>query len=88
MATLNGDALCRRIHRLLSDTDLEVAKRSAEKMRLLIEPTPFLSSGLNVRASFGVVEYTPGESMDLLIEKADKLMYAAKAGGRNRVYPA
>lgn len=72
----------------LSDTDLEIAKRSAQKLRVLLESTPFSSSGLSLTASFGVVEYTPGESMDLLIEKADKLMYAAKAGGRNRVYPA
>lgn len=72
---------------LLSDADLEIAKRSAENLRLLIESTPFSSEGLRVTASFGVVEYTPGESMDLLIEKADKLMYVAKAGGRNQVYP-
>lgn len=72
----------------LSDADLEIAKQSAEKLRLLIESTSFSSSGLNVTASFGVVQYSPGESMNLLVEKADQLLYAAKAGGRNQVCSA
>jgi len=72
----------------LSDSDLEVAKRSAEKLRLLIESTLFSSSRLQITASFGVVQYSPDESMNLLIEKADQLLYAAKAGGRNQVCSA
>jgi diguanylate cyclase (GGDEF)-like protein len=72
----------------LANTELEAAQRSAEKLRLLIESTSFSNSGLRITASFGVVQYSPGERMNLLIEKADEYLYAAKRGGRNQVCSA
>ncbi|WP_161428491.1 MULTISPECIES: GGDEF domain-containing protein [Vibrio] len=41
----------------------------------------------NITASFGVVEYQPMETVDNLIDRADKLLYEAKKLGRNRVMP-
>lgn len=42
------------------------------------------STGVDmVTASFGVVEYCSGDTVDSLIQSADKLMYEAKTAGRN-----
>lgn len=38
-----------------------------------------------VTASVGLAVYEPGESLDSLVDRADRAMYAAKSGGRNRV---
>ncbi len=35
--------------------------------------------------SFGVAEFAPGETLAQFTHRADKAMYAAKAGGRNLV---
>ncbi len=39
----------------------------------------------NVTASLGVAQFRPGESRETWIDRADKAMYRAKAGGRNQV---
>ncbi len=38
-----------------------------------------------IPTSFGVAEFTPGESIGQLLNRADKLLYRAKSEGRNRV---
>ncbi|NOU34069.1 MAG: diguanylate cyclase, partial [Polyangiaceae bacterium] len=40
---------------------------------------------LHITASFGVAELLPDQSVDELFDRADRAMYEAKAGGRNRV---
>lgn len=39
----------------------------------------------NISASFGVTRYRLGESVENFIDRADKMLYKAKHGGRNRV---
>lgn len=40
---------------------------------------------VNVTMSFGIAETTTGEPFEVLLKRSDKLLYAAKAAGRNRV---
>lgn len=73
---------------LLSNTGLEAAIQRAETLRRLIASELYGDAELKITASFGVVQYSPGDSMNLLIEKADRFLYAAKTGGRNQVCSA
>lgn len=68
-----------------------VAERIAERLRAAVDEHPFRISGgrtLHRTASLGVALLLPGESADSLIERADRAMYLAKNGGRNRVVVA
>jgi diguanylate cyclase len=38
-----------------------------------------------VTASFGVASYATGETLEQVVDRADRAMYLAKSGGRNRV---
>ena len=71
---------------LLRDCGAEQAFALAEKIRMAMERAPFTSEGKStvMTASLGVAQYRPGESLDALLRRADKALYAAKQGGRNR----
>ena len=56
----------------------------AEKLRALIEGHVFPEQ-VKVTISFGVAEYHMGDSPNVLLSRADKLLYEAKSAGRNRV---
>jgi len=62
----------------------EESRQFADKLRQLIANYVFPDVG-HVTASFGVATYQPDEDVDALLSRADKALYAAKAGGRNRV---
>ncbi|MCB1303694.1 MAG: diguanylate cyclase [Leptospiraceae bacterium] len=64
-----------------------VAARFAEQVRRQIEMLniPLERGGLMVTASFGVSEWIEGQSLEELIECADRALYCAKDRGRNRV---
>ena len=73
---------------LLANTNAKVATETAEKMRAAIEAHAFIYEGkrLSVTTSMGVAEIASGiESAQTLLKAADKALYAAKTGGRNRV---
>lgn len=73
---------------LLANTSAQAAGQIAEKVRATIETHPFIYEGkrLPVTTSLGVAELTAEiESPQTLIKTADKALYAAKNGGRNRV---
>ncbi|MDK9737249.1 GGDEF domain-containing protein [Vibrio sp. D404a] len=70
-----------RIARQIADTN----RRSLEK--LSIKDRRSGKQVGNITASFGVAELQEGESAESIIERADKLLYEAKALGRNRVMP-
>ena len=72
---------------LLPDADAESAMQAAERSRAAIENGPWTLRP--VTASFGVATANSGiATPQELIDRADKAMYASKAGGRNRVTPA
>jgi diguanylate cyclase (GGDEF)-like protein len=78
---------------LLPETDLDAAVKAAEKIRLSVEAlrVPAKDGGITqATISIGVVSMIPDDSMKAadFIARADKRLYAAKAGGRNRVCSA
>lgn len=71
----------------LLGADIEDATTIAENMRKKVEETPFHHEGTDipVTASFGVALLQKNMSTNELIDAADKALYRAKEGGRNRV---
>ena len=74
---------------ILPSTDVFVGAQVAERIRKIIESTP-LEAGdqiVNLTASFGVDEFssTQNDSPQAFVKRADKYLYQAKEGGRNRV---
>lgn len=73
---------------LLPDTDMAGASQIAQELLRTIGDLPVAVDGstLSVRASIGGTFRLPEDrSVTALIERADRALYAAKGGGRNRV---
>jgi diguanylate cyclase (GGDEF)-like protein len=72
---------------MLQMTDIVAAEVIIERLRQLIAAQVYAFSGkvINVTASFGITEYANNDTIDTLIERADKALYQAKVTGRNRV---
>lgn len=68
-------------------TTLVQARKIADRIRVSVSKWEFDtgSKKLNLTISLGVVQYAKGEDLEQLLSRADKAMYAAKHGGRNRV---
>ncbi len=75
---------------LLPDSPPEAAREAAERLREAIARTKVpLEEGLPVQftVSIGVAAPAgPDDNMDVLLNSADKALYCAKNGGRNRVW--
>jgi len=69
---------------LLPDTPVKNAVTLAEDLRKKLSQMDIPGVG-RVTASFGVAGYCPGDNVDSLVNKADNMMYEAKAVGRNCV---
>ncbi|AXO16984.1 diguanylate cyclase [Thalassospira indica] len=72
----------------LPNADMKQCARVLERLRRVIEASPVTISDdviLPVTASIGAAPMTKNRSTEQIIEKADKALYAAKEGGRNRV---
>jgi len=71
---------------LLPETDAEEARLVVERLRLAIAAITIKAADLRVTASFGIA-ILPDHAVDAssLLRQADRALYAAKAGGRNRV---
>ena len=61
-----------------------IAQQAADKLRATIEQVMFHMVG-KVTCSFGVAEYTAGDTGAALVARADEALYRAKISGRNRV---
>jgi diguanylate cyclase (GGDEF)-like protein len=75
----------------LKETDLAGGCLALERVRAGLEQTQIkLSDGrlVNVTASFGIVLAVKDTTIDALMAQADKALYRAKEGGRNRVESA
>lgn len=73
---------------ILPETALETGRSIAEDIRRTLEETEFDYEGQAIRltASFGVCSATsPVEQPELLLARADELLYRSKREGRNRV---
>jgi diguanylate cyclase (GGDEF)-like protein len=57
-----------------------------ETLRIAVAETPLITptGPWRLTASFGLAEQGPAETPDRLITRADRALYAAKQGGRNR----
>ncbi|MDE2148321.1 MAG: diguanylate cyclase [Gammaproteobacteria bacterium] len=82
VARLGGDEFAA----LLNNTDGEKALRVAERLRNRVDrlEIPVDPSGQRLSLSVGLAQLHAGESLGVLIERADAAMYAAKARGGNR----
>jgi diguanylate cyclase (GGDEF)-like protein len=69
---------------LLSDTAIEAGLQRAEALRQVVESSPFNSIG-TLTASFGVATVSGAETLASMLKRADRALYLAKGGGRNRV---
>ena len=72
----------------LRATDATGALHAAERLRKTISDLMVKSPDGDIiptTVSIGVAAYRPGESLEALIDRADRAMYRAKSGGRNRV---
>jgi diguanylate cyclase (GGDEF)-like protein len=70
---------------LLADTDAGGARVLAERAPERITH-PFAGGAVReLTASFGVTAWQPEDTLDTLFRRADRALYAAKSGGRNRV---
>jgi len=83
LARYGGEEFCI----LLPDTTLEQAVAVAERLRSGVEsevgPAVREIAGLHVTASFGVA--SGAVRFEILLDDADRMLYTAKAAGRNRV---
>jgi diguanylate cyclase (GGDEF)-like protein len=71
---------------LLKECDLANAFLLAEKIRKAIKNAPFRFNGreIPVTISLGVAEHKPGEGIDALFNRVDRMLYLAKQNGRDR----
>ncbi len=71
---------------ILPETQLEDAIHAAERIRSRIEKLgPTLSPPIRFTVSGGIADFRDNISAEEMIDQADKHLYRAKEGGRNRV---
>lgn len=90
-AVRQADIICRwggeEFILLLKDTPVEQARELGEKIRQQTEQSSFSYNGgeLRITTSIGLAQLHTDEVLDQLIARADRALYRAKQGGRNRL---
>lgn len=76
---------------LMPETDAMRAAEAAERLRRMVEVTPFAVSHevgqINKTVSIGYATMKASDTPETLLKRADVSLYDAKHGGRNRVMP-
>ncbi|MFG6667293.1 diguanylate cyclase [Halomonas sp. HNIBRBA4712] len=72
---------------IMPETSAGEAQIAAERLLALVEERTFTEHALTITLSAGVAS-TPATSVQQLIERGDRLMYASKAYGRNQIQVA
>lgn len=72
---------------LLDDADAQSATIALQRMQIAVEQAAVEAAGQALSFSFsaGLAVHAEGEPELLLLDRADRALYQAKAGGRNRV---
>ncbi|MDR2200371.1 MAG: diguanylate cyclase [Deltaproteobacteria bacterium] len=75
---------------ILPNSPLEAGAKVAEKIRASVEAHSFpiaktCDDKINITISVGVAQSRPDDTSETILKRADKALYAAKEGGRNRV---
>ncbi len=72
---------------MLSETRMPAALAGVERLREAVFALEFQYAGQDLKITFsaGLTESRPRETLGQTLERADKLLYRAKADGRNRV---
>jgi diguanylate cyclase (GGDEF)-like protein len=72
---------------VLPECTADAAARVAERLRraLAAVEVPLPGGALRFTVSIGVADWPPQQPLETAMEHADKALYAAKSGGRNRV---
>jgi diguanylate cyclase (GGDEF)-like protein len=83
LARLGGEEFAVLISGLSAARVVEVAERLRQAVAAAAVPT--IAGDIEVRLSIGVAQLRDAESLGQVLQRADKALYAAKAGGRNRV---
>ncbi|HEX2768530.1 MAG TPA: GGDEF domain-containing protein, partial [Geobacteraceae bacterium] len=72
---------------LINNTNMQKVHAIAERYRSLVEQSglPLEETTISLTISVGATIAAAGESLESVIQRADKLLYESKAAGRNRV---
>ena len=72
---------------IFPETALAVAQQVAERIREHVASTPIHlpEHTIPITISIGLTRYEPGDTLESLLQRADRAMYAAKQAGRNCV---
>jgi diguanylate cyclase (GGDEF)-like protein/PAS domain S-box-containing protein len=72
---------------VITNTNLQKVRAIAERYRSMVEQSclPLEDIAISLMISAGATITAPGESLESVIKRADKLLYESKAAGRNRV---
>lgn len=70
---------------LMPETTAVDAHKAAEKLRIVIEQSPFnfRKERVNITMSFGISEFLNKDSPEQVFERADQALYQSKHAGRN-----